>query len=470
LAQFVFSALYNETPKYFEVFINNFLHYTGDDCILVVNVGANRCVPAHYDCHPRIFLIEAEVVREKWGSTLLAGHIQSFRYAEIVSPNFEFFIPIASNSLFFRSFDGVLALDALASSVVSRHPMATWGALPQRWHWPKLQGFQANGETLRNKWAIDGLWKSQIEGFLASRADWSLIADIFFDLKDCWIGLKAPLEEVLPATVISSIGSGKITHICKVKWDQMRLGLPLVNLEDLTNMDKLPRQVSLMKWFPRNPIATETLFVGTPIGQTLLTALQVAEPGSMEDELIETLLHAFLSQIKARAKKSFVFYHEKMAQLLCPQSLDMVADRRICGVDGRARKLDAPFIYLENTLDRVRIATHASTEGSLSIDCTATTENESQVISENLQAYLYLPVPQASVLYLRGSTKGVSVEQLVKHVIWHDTKFDYLPLRSCSIVGDCFEARYKLPKFTHTCFLGLPICNGQDLQLHLMIS
>jgi hypothetical protein len=250
----------------------------------------------------------------------------------------------------------------------------------------------------------------------------------------------------------------------------MRLGLPLVNLEDITNMDKLPRQVFLMKWFPRNPIATETLFVGTQVGQTLLTALQVAEPGSMEDELIETLLHAFLSQIKARAQKSFVFYHEKLDQLLCPQSLDMVADRRICGVDGRARKLDAPFIYLENTLDRVRIATHASVEGSLSIDCTASTENESQVISESLQAYLYLPMPQASVLYLRGSTKGVSVERLVRHVVWHDTKFENLPLRSCSIIGDCFEARYRLPRFTNNCFLGLPIWNGQSLQLHLMIS
>jgi hypothetical protein len=470
LAQFVFSALYNETSEYFEVFINNFLHYTGDDCILIVNMSAASSVPAHYDCPPRIFLIEAEVVREKWGSTLLAGHIQSFRYAEIVSPNFEFFIPIASNSLFFRSFDGVLALDALTSSGVRLPPTVSWGSLPQSWHWPHFLGFQANGETLRNKWGIDGLWMSQIEGLLASRADWSLIAEIFFDLKDCWNGLKAPLEEVLPATVIRSIGSGKITFICKVKWDQMSLGLHLVNLEDITNMDKLPRQVVLMKWFPRDPIAKETLFVGTPIGQTLLNAMQAVEPGSMADELIETLLHNFLLLIKARAKKSFALYHGKMDTLLSPQSLNMVADRSTCGVDGEARRPDAPFIFLENTLDRVCITTHASAEGDLKINCTVSTENETQVISESLQAYLYLPVPQASVLYLSGSTNGISVERLVRHVVWHDTKFDYLHLRSYSIVGDCFEARYRLPRFTNNCFLGLPIWNGQNLQLRLMVG
>jgi hypothetical protein len=61
--KFVFSALYNETAEYIDVFVANILHYTDDDVALIVNLGRDVPVPVDRDFGPRVRLIRGEVQR-----------------------------------------------------------------------------------------------------------------------------------------------------------------------------------------------------------------------------------------------------------------------------------------------------------------------------------------------------------------------------------------------------------------------
>ncbi len=148
---FVFSVLYNESYEFFQMLVWNFLHFTDSDSALIVNLGKSTEIPDELEIGERVHIIRGEQ-RAAWGHTLLNGHIESFRYAELIFPNFGWFVPIASNSLFFRRFEPDLARARLVESIQEdTYRCTTWKELPNEWHWPKLRGFAAAGARLHER-------------------------------------------------------------------------------------------------------------------------------------------------------------------------------------------------------------------------------------------------------------------------------------------------------------------------------
>ena len=426
MIKFVFSALYNETPEFLDVFVANFLHYTDLDAALIVNLGRDLPIPVDRDFGPRVRLIRGEVQRSGWGETLLAGHMQSFGYAEKVFPDFDWFITIASNSMFFRRFDGALAV---ADTIIRQRPeefRATWQSLPDvdHWHWWRLRGFEAAGMRLSGRWGIDGLVRGQIEGCIASRADWAITAEVFYDLSGYWHGLQHALEEILPYTVINSIGSGRMGLICHINWTQ---NFRNVRIDDIICPQDLPRQVCMIKRFQRHELSLETLIVSTPLGQQLLLAMQQAAPGSKEDLHIEVLLRAFLEQVEARRELIPFEPGSKLREMQAPASLDVIAVRQICGLDGGPFEQGEPFLYLENTGARVELVIHAPGPERLFVDCRARPAQEGGDTPSGIQAYLCLPAPQATRLKLSGHLEGEYVENFVNRIVWGDGAYSPLP-------------------------------------------
>lgn len=390
--------------------------------------------------------------------------MQSFGYAEEVFPDFGWFIPIASNSLFFRGFDGALAV----ADAVARRPSALWSKwedLPQNWHWPLLRGFQAAGERLRMQWGIDGLGSGQIEGRIASRADWALTAKVAGDLAGYWNGLQAPLEEILPFTVINALGSGQMSLICHIYWDQ---GARFARSDDMIDEQDLPRHVCMIKRFRRDPSAIETLIVGTPLGRSLLLATQRAAPGSKEDQNIEVLLRTFLAQVEARREP--IPHNPGIRLLEAPGStpLDVIAVRQICGLDGGHPEVGEPYLYFENTGARVQVSIHAPGLGKLRIDCQALPAQEGAEAPVGLQAHLCLPAPRALLLKLNARVEGGSVEEVVHRIVWGDDGYSILSAFTWKVGEDGFVADYRLPQRKRESILCLPVHAGQRLDVEIL--
>lgn len=463
--KFIFSALYNETADYLDVFVANFLNYTDQDTALIVNLGHDVPVPLDRDFGPRVRLIRGEVLRAPWGSTLLAGHMESFGYADNVFPDFGWFITIASNCLFFRRFDGALAVADAVSRTRPSQMWRKWNALSDDWNWPLLRGFETAGERMRLQWGIDGLESGQIEGCMASRADWALTAGVAADLAGYWDGLKAPLEEIMPPTVIDSIGSGQRNLICHIYWTE---DARFIRLDDMIDTQSLPRHVCMMKRFRREPLNAETLIVSTPLGQSLLLAMQQAAPGSQEDLNIEVLLRLFLAQVEARRQPVLFHPGGTLRDTPSPEPLDMVAVRQICGLDGGPAEAGEPFLYFENTGARVLLAIHAPEPGRLCIACQAHPAQEGAEIPVGLQAHLCLPAPQALRLRLSGHVKGVSVEEVVEKIVWGDESYSILPPHAWTVGDEGFVAQYRLPQRKQQSLLCLPLCAGQALDVELL--
>ena len=469
--KFVFSSLFNETPEYLDLYIANFLHYTESDVVLIVNLGRGVPVSLDRDFGPRVRLLRGEVQRSAFGHTLLAGHMESFAYAEDVFPDFGWFLTIASNSLFFRRFDGALTVADANTKRRAPDDHVMWHALPEAWHWQKFLGFEAAGARLRSRWGIDGLSRTQIEGSFASRKDWELVADVASDLTGYWCGLQAPLEEVLPLSVMQTLGSGRITHICKVKW-VFPFRKELVRLEEMIDTRNLPDHVCMMKWFSRDPLAPETMIVGTSLGQALLQALQQAAPGGQADLNLEVLLLMFLGQVEARSRGMLVPFNpgRKLQETHRLPPLETIAARQICGIDGGAVEASEPYLYFEHTGARLELTLHFSGPRKLHIECRASPGQDDAVMPEGLQVYLYLPTPQARLLKLRGRVGDGMVERLVRKIIWKDIGYEIMPPFRWTVDEDGFVADYRLPESNQTCFLGLPIHAGLVLDVEVLWS
>jgi hypothetical protein len=314
------------------------------------------------------------------------------------------------------------------------------------------------------RWGIDGLESGQIEGRIASRADWALTAEVAFDLACHWDGLEAPLEEILPCTVMDSLGSGRMSVICHIYWDRGAS----VRSDDMIDPQDLPRHVCMIKRFRRDPLAIETLIVGTSLGRSLLLATQRAAPGSKEDLNIEMLLRAFLAQVEARREP--ILHNPGRRLLEAPGSapLDVISVRQICGLDGGIPEVGEPYLYFENTGSRLQISVHAADLGKVCVACLASPDQESAEISLGLQGYLCLPAPKARLLKLSGRIEGGSVEEVVHKIVWGDEGYFILPAFSWTVGDDEFVAEYRVPKRKQASILCLPLYAGQKLDVEIL--
>jgi hypothetical protein len=252
----VFSALYNESADFLSAYIDNFIAFTDDDSLLVINLSAaaQAAWGERESPNARVHLIPAHEPRRAHGHTLLAGHMHSYRYAREVAPAFQHFTTTASNALFVQREDPVAVAAALARGKRGCHvPLA---ALPQHWWWPKLAECAPLLEWLTVECGFTHASDGQIEGLTATRADWDILEAAMARIAEIARDLPAaslfPFEEVLPGTFFANLGSAHYVHTCKVLWnnDPVLRSVTMSHLLEAPHV--LPTHVSSMKWFARD--------------------------------------------------------------------------------------------------------------------------------------------------------------------------------------------------------------------------
>jgi len=392
--------------------------------------------------------------------------MECFRYASGVFPDFRWFVTIASNSLFFRNFDENAALYDLDSKK-AEPANVKWDALPMDWHWPSLHGFEAAGQHLQTEWMIDGLWRRQIEGQLATRLDWELVFKVHHDLTRYWDGLQAPLEEILPATVINSIGSGKSANICRVKWTatDAERNATLAEMSDLKNF---PPQICMMKWFRRSPSAVETLIVGTSLGQALLKAVQDDLPDSEEELHTETLINIFLTHLKERHRWTPLEFEQKATNSESCYHLKILIDKPVfCSLDGAATDYREPYLYLECADLEATININFLSPGQLMVKCQVNSPSPQVEVEADVLGILFLPVPKARLMRLITEANDVIKAQFLEGVSWRDDTYTLLPHARAVMTEMGLIIDYILPFHVSQGFIGLPLHAGQEFDLKI---
>ena len=468
MPQTIFSALYNESIEYLDIFIENFKHYTDHEAVLIVNLGLEVEVEFNYDYGPRVHIIRGSVQRAKWGATLLAGHMENFREAEQAFPAFRWFITMASNSLFFRAFDIELALDALMESK-AQCPDVQWDSLPNYWHWPRLKGFFAAAQYLYQRLETKGLWNGQIEGRLASRKDWALVADVAIESTGYWNDLKAPLEEILPVTVIFAIGSGRTISICHVKWEPKHERI--VRLEDLINPINDANYVCMMKWFRRDPLALETLTVGTPLGRSLLRTMQQTALTSQKADNVEGLLRAFLSHLEARQVWVPFQFGTKSDNVPWGDLVEISAEEpTLCNLNGGPPFEGEPYIFLCSPGSCLEISLSLVAVGRIILKCKERAAIQETNILKPLLGYLFFPRPMAQRFRLFGIVNGLTADDLLQNIMWRENNSTIYPSMHSSISGREFIINVDRLQKSLGGSIGLPLHDGLEIDVHFLFD
>ena len=251
----VFSTLYNESDGFLTTYVENVLRHTGPDAILVVNLPPGREIACPVAEHSdRVLVITGALPRRKFGHTLLNGHLEAFEAALGHFGPFGYFCPLASNSLFARRFDPVAAQMALARS--GHVTGVDLNDLPDTWYWPMLARSPDLIPFLRDTWGLTRVGNNQIEGLFAAASDWGLLharrAEIIALGATMRPDGEFPMEEIVPATILCTFGSGRYVHLCHMFWD--RPPTDNVRLDDVMGIgERFPDHVCLLKWFERSP-------------------------------------------------------------------------------------------------------------------------------------------------------------------------------------------------------------------------
>ncbi len=268
----VFSALFNESDAFLTTFVRNFLNNTGDGTVLVINLPSGRTIPCPAaENSERVLVFSGEVQRRKFGHTLLCGHLESFEHASRTVGAFDFFCPLASNSLFARPFNLPAALEKLRT-----RPETTSNDLDdlmEVWWWVKVKRNPRFIAFLKRVWGLTHASQNQIEGLFAARSDWAVMHERFGQILELGgtiePGMEFPMEEILPATLIKQFGSGHFAYICHIFWARSYQGK--VVLADILDMPSLfPDEICILKWFERDPNDLATAAVSTGWIQSLL--------------------------------------------------------------------------------------------------------------------------------------------------------------------------------------------------------
>ena len=279
MPKLVFSCLFNEDFTWHRLLVDNFLAHTPDNCHLIINSGS---ILAEVESD-RIHMFVGSKRNSKLGHYLLRGHLESLDWAMNFLDDIEFFISMASNSLFFRSLDIKELRDSYINSL-PRNLCIDLNALPSEWLWLNLKDSSAFPLILENleQKGILSVANEQIEGLAATVNDWLLIRNVFGGLLPLLLSseINVPFEEIIPVSAIHSLGSKRHTHICKVFWPSRHPDKPqgLVSISDLIEVQILPKHICMYKWFARDQLVLETRLVTTWAGQSTLKFLQELIP------------------------------------------------------------------------------------------------------------------------------------------------------------------------------------------------
>ena len=412
----VFSALYNEDDAFLGPYLANFLHYTGAESVLLVNLPPGRAIP-DVPPHERIVLFNGDTRRHKSGHTLLMGHLESYALALRRFGEFDYFCPLASNSLFVRRFDPAAAVRQLrAGHKVPVDLDITYDVgldmdrLPDNWHWPKIAGNPKLRAFLKERWNVARLSENQIEGLMATRADWGLLHARMTEfpalgellVQEEWAFL--PMEEILPSTFFLSFGSGRYVNICHVFWNRFNhTGSGRVTIDELLGFNRYPAHLCLAKWFERDVRAVETAAVTQPWSRSLLAALATAAPsrGAGERLLQRLLLENLAASLRAReiATPFSAGWQSPPGQALPPcvfHDPRLPAMRQMVHLPtrpaGAGQHSDA-HLYLDHTGHEIDLSVHvahAAAATRVRLDCTRPGAAREDPAAPTLEGFLYL--------------------------------------------------------------------------------
>ncbi len=456
----VFSALFNESEAFLASYVRNFLNNTGDGAVLVINLPSGRQIPCRdAEESERVLVFSGEVQRRKFGHTLLSGHLESFEHATQKLGTFDFFCPLASNSLFARPFNLPAALEKLKVK-----PTTTTNDLDnlmEVWWWVKVKRNPRFIAFLKNVWGLTHVSQNQIEGLFAARNDWAVLHQRFGQILELGETIEPemafPMEEILPATLIKEFGSGHFTYICHIFWARSYQGK--VVLADILDMPSLfPDEICILKWFERDPNDLATAAVSNRWIQDLLG--QVAGDFQSQPAPIRFAHRMILEQV-ARVMAG----REAFAPMTAGWWTDATPpDRRrvalIHTVPVQREMIPLPveleagrdlkpfYLYTENTRHSVRLSLEISEADSATIELSASlaggTAGAAEAAEPVLEGYLYLQAlapPGSRVFRLRcvSATSGMRERITRNVVIQHGQSHRRVPF--------CHEVEGEVPEF-----------------------
>lgn len=496
--QCVFSCLYGEGEDFLRELIFNFMAFTDITCHLIINVPQHLSHIREADYpNTRVSFKKGGARRSPWGHTLLGGHIENLRLAESIIPSFQYFVTTASNSLFIQPFDSTSAKDqAQMSTYASDESGLKIAEMPEYWHWPGLKNKEALTDRLLDRWCIESYYTNTIEGLFSHKENWDLLAEVFDDVHVYCSDLSAPLEEILPATVWRKFGRRAYAVLCHLYWDRHHEGIfRTANLTDILFPDVLPAHVSMRKWFQRNSLSAETLAVCSKAGLLLIEAFRDVRTPSQHIGL-RSLLQGFDAQLASKEITASIFRgsefgstrqassaaSEQPSQIFgnCVE-LECLANRELIRLSqdraGREAADDAPFLYMEDTGERISIRLEIKSTKNLGcilrIECNAL--ESSQTSSEPgtfHSAYCYFPIGNLfkaeTFLYADIQSEPARLSQkIANRLTLFEREFRVLVPDQASIMPGGVKARYILQSEGLSAFIGFPIYANSTVELQL---
>ncbi|WP_143217038.1 discoidin domain-containing protein [Acetobacter indonesiensis] len=500
LSKLVLSTLFNESDVYLNQYINNFLAMTPDNVFLVLNFPKDRIVPDNIKSkNHRVCIFNGSVNREKWGHTLLLGHIEAFQKAKEVFPDFSYFATMASNALMVRELDVISSIAQL--DINSPVPVACERAYDLdidvdvlepthhgTWMWHHFRNCSGLGEYLHDQIKLERVSVTQIEGLFASRQDWQLLED----RKSLLEGL-APfisfenflaLEEVLPIAIFRTFGSGRYTHICRVLWS----GTREVTVDDLLTMvPRLPEYFCSLKWFDRSASARSTIAVTTEWGRQLLDlARKKKDFDPIERFQASILARQLVDQIRDHEKylpltMAWWDTEEKANAGVVFDFKNIPCQRQILKLDildEKVSKKNPAYIYMEETglvLDvSISINEINQSHTNIRIACAAQTQAGDLVSGVHLQGYLYLSALCGSTVFRINISKDkCHPPEMLSRTVLHD-EYNYRLINAEFVEKNIdSEILYYVCNAAHDdgqVWLGLPICSNGIAEISVSVE
>lgn len=493
----VLSTLFNESDDYLARYIDNFLACTPDTVSLVINFPQNRQIPGNHCASPRVHIFNGQVKREKWGHTLLLGHIEAFEEACAIFPDFRYFATMASNGLMVRQLDVAAALMQLP--LACDVPVACERAyeLDQdidpieptyhgTWMWHHLRNSEGFGAYIKSDLKLERVSVTQIEGLFARRADWALLQERraaiagleqFFSFENFMA-----IEELLPTSIFNSFGTGEYTHICRVLWS----GTRQVTIDDLLHMaPRMPAHQCALKWFDRAPSAQPTLAVTTEWGRALTQ--MATNPTSSLAQFQKTTLTTRLVEEMHRTEIFGPLTHawwnsDETARTGFRWSIrDLPCDRQhvALGVPHLIpSRVDPAYLFMEATghLVSIALAMHENESGSTSlrISCSATTPAGAPVSGVHLQGYLYLSGLRGSTVFLMTLDRDrCSPHDVLSRTVFYD-EHGYVVDYADRIERNGTVEKHYFVRQAHgddgQVWIGLPICCNASAEISLSVG
>lgn len=277
----VFSVLFNEGSEFLIQLLDNFLNYTDDSTFFIINLPESLQLDRQSIPNSARIAFNHGQKREALGHSLLCGHLENVNFACEWLAEFDYFVPIASNSLFVREFRVDLVEQRLhAQSAITWHIDPTiiredGGRLDLEshvWWFERVRHQQGFLEFVRDTIKSDVLVPLQIEGLLAPAEQWMSLAKLGLQLADVGKSLDRnflfPMEEIVPATFFAAHYSQKCVSICHVFWQPFRTAVRMDHV--IQPSWHFSPHISLAKWFDRSIGAPTTVAVSTERGRELV--------------------------------------------------------------------------------------------------------------------------------------------------------------------------------------------------------